>query len=270
LALTNCFAFCLSAQQFKNNVGAPYIGLSAYSTKFMDVFGYHTNTAALGELKTSAIGVFGERRFGVQELNNFSAHTALATKAGGIGLQANRFGFSGFNETQIGIGYGKQLSDKITIGAKANYYQQQIAGYGNASTVNAEAGILLHLTPKLTSGISVFNPIGGKFGINKTEKLASFYKLGLGYDISDKVNIVTELIKQDNSPINFIGAVHYQFEKKFFAKVGVSSAASNFFAAVGINLNNQFRMDVFASHHQQLGFSPGVMLLFTPKAKETK
>lgn len=256
-----------NAQQFKNNVGAPYIGLSGYSKKFNDAFGTNSNQAALGTLKSSAIGIVGERRFGLNDLNNYAANIAFTTKSGNFGLQANRFGSNAFNETQLGLGYGRSLGEKVSIGGKINYYNQQIAGYGNGSTINVEAGLLLHLTNKLSAGVSAFNPVGGTFGIDKTEKLASIYKFGLGYDVSDKVYIASELVKQENTPLNYIGAIHYQFEKKFFAKVGVSTAASNFFASAGVSLNNQFRIDLFASHHQQLGFSPGVLLLFNPSKK---
>ncbi len=260
----------VNAQQFKNNIGAPYIGLTAYAGKNATVFGTQTNVAALGNMQQSGIGAFAERRYGLQDINNYSLHTGFVTIAGNIGLQANKFGNTAFNETQIGLGYGRNLNNKIAIGARVNYYNQAIVGYGNASTVNAEAGILLQLTPKLNSGISVYNPIATKFGIDKTEKLASIYKLGLGYEVSNKVYVATEFIKQENTNANFIGMVHYQFEKKFYAKVGVSTAASNFFAAAGLSINNQFRLELFASHHQQLGFSPGVMLLFMPKAKKTE
>jgi hypothetical protein len=257
-----------NTQQFKNNVGAPYTGLSAYSKKFTDLFGMTTNVAALGEIKNSGIGIFGERRFNLSELNNFSGNLVLATRSGSFGIQGNRFGFEGFNETQLGLGYGLPLGEKISLGGKINYYSQQVPGYGNAATVNYEAGLLLHLTARLHSGISVFNPAGGKFGINKTEKLVSIYKFGLGFDVSDKVFLAAETVKEENKPLNLIGAVHYQFEKKFFAKLGVSTAASNIFAAIGLRLNNQFRLDLFASHHQQLGISPGIQLHFNFSGKK--
>jgi hypothetical protein len=250
------------AQQFKNNVAGPYVGLGAYSKNFVDAFAMGNNQASLGNIKQTSIGIFGERRFGLSELNNYALHIAVPTSSGTFGVQANRFGFTGFSETQLGLGYGRNLGEKVSIGGKVNYYSQQIANYGNASTVNIEAGLLLHLTSKLNAGISTFNPAGGKFGIDKTEKLASIYKFGLGYDVSDKVYVAAELVKEENSPVNLVSAVHYQFEKKFFAKVGVSTAASNIFVAAGLSLNDQFRLDVFASHHRQLGFSPGILLQY--------
>ncbi len=273
ILLYGCFIFCFAkanAQQFKNNVGSPYISLSAYSKTNTDAFGTYSNTAALGNAKNAAIGLYAERRYGLQELNNINAIVAIPVQAGAFAVTANRYGFEGFSETQLGLGYGRALSEKISVGGKINYYTQQIPSYGTASTLNIEAGMLLHLTPKLNAGISTYNPTGGKFGANKAEQLQSIYKFGLGYDVSNKVNIATEIVKTENEPISLIGAVHYQFEKKFFAKVGLSTLASNFFVAAGIAVNNQFRLDVSIAHHQQLGLTPGVVLLYNFAKKESK
>jgi hypothetical protein len=265
-----CFGYIANAQQFKNNVGAPYMGLSAYSTVQNNVFGAYTNVATLGTLSQSSIGTFAERRFGLQDINNATLLAAIATKSGGIGIEANRYGFAGFSETQVGVGYGRNINNKISIGGKVNYYTQQIPSYGKANVVNIEAGMLLQLTPRLKSGVSMFNPIASKFGIDNSEKLASIYKLGIGYDVSNKVFIGGEFVKQENTPLNFVGMVHYQFEKMFYAKVGVSTAAANVFAAAGVSLSNQFKIEIFTSHHQQLGFSPGLMLLLNLAPKAAK
>jgi hypothetical protein len=249
-------------QQFKNNVGAPYIGLSAYSTNFNSVFGANSNIASIAALKNNAIGLTAEQRFGISDLKNNSLIAGIVTKIGNIAIQANRFGFASFNETQLGLGYAKNISEKISVGGKVNYYNQNIAAYGNGSTVNVEAGLVMHLTQKLTAGISTFNPTGGKFGLNKTEKLEAIYKFGLGYDVSDKVMIATEIVKQENAPVNVISVLHYQFEKKFFGKIGLSTSTSNLFVAAGLALQKNLEINLFVSHHTNLGFSPGVMLQY--------
>jgi hypothetical protein len=251
----------IQAQQFKNNVGAPFVGLNAYSNA-TNVLAMQSNVASLGNITNAGAGLFAERRFGLSELNNIVGFGALATKAGGIGITINSFGNSSFNERQLGLGYGRALNKNISIGAKINYYTVQLPLYGNSNTVNAEAGVLLHLTNKLTSGISVFNPTGGKYGVNNSEKLSAVYKLGIGYDVSNKVNLAGEIIKTENEKISFVGMLHYHFEQKFFARAGISSAANTFFASAGILLGKKLRAELSTSYHQQLGFTPGVILVF--------
>lgn len=251
------------SQQYKNSIAAPYIGLNAYTSGANNALVQHSNIAAIAFTTSSNVAVYTEQRFGLAQLRNVNMAVALKAKNAGYGIQANSFGTSGFTENNIGISYARLLGSKVALGAKVNYYNQNIAGYGNSSAITAEAGLLLQLTPKLTSGVSVYNPTSTVFGASKTEKLVSIYKFGLGYTVSTKVNIVAEAVQQQGLPAYVIAAVHYQFEKNFFAKVGLSTAANNFFVAAGVLVNNQFSLHITASHHQQLGISPGVMLQYS-------
>ena len=88
----------------------------------------------------------------------------------------------------------------MDVGVQFNYYGYRIPAYGNASTINFEIGAMMHLTDKLNAGIQVYNPVGGKLGTStplstKEEKLASAYKAGLGYDVSDQFFICAEIIQ---------------------------------------------------------------------------
>lgn len=251
------------AQEYKTPTGAPYIGLGAYSQQLNDVFAMQHNQAALGNQKNFAVGVFGERRFMLEDLSSYSLAIVLPTGSGSFGIQGSRFGFDGYNETEAGLGYGLSLGKKIAVGGRINYFSRQVAGYGNASVVNAEAGVILYLTPKLTAGAHTYNPVSSKFGENKDEKLFSLYRFGVGYDVSASVSLIAEVQKKESQPVSIVSAIHYQFQEKFFAKLGISSESANLFAAAGLSLNDQFRLDVFASHHRQLGFSPGLTIQYT-------
>ena len=53
---------------------------------------------------------------------------------------------------------------KADVGVQFNYYGYRVPAYGNASSINFEIGILIHLTDKLSTGLHVYNPVGGKLG----------------------------------------------------------------------------------------------------------
>ena len=119
-------------QTLRRPVGAGYTSMGAYSLNHMDVFSFTTNQASLAQLKNGSAAIYGERRFLLSELNNYTAVIGLPTGSGNFGVKANYSGFSDYNETQIGFAYGKKLGNKIDIGAQFNYNGIQIAGYGNA------------------------------------------------------------------------------------------------------------------------------------------
>ncbi len=248
-------------------VSAPYIGLGAYSIYHADAFSFTSNQAALAQIKNAAIGVYGERRFLLAETSMYSAVGVLATKNGNFGLQADYFGFKNYNESQLGVAYARSLGSKIDIGIKFNYYSYRIPGYENSAAVTFEIGAIVHLTDQLHAGIHFYNPVGGALSKTRNEKLGSVYKFGLGYEPSEKFLISAEFVKQEDIPVNINAGVQYNFAKQFFARVGIASENESPYAGAGISWNN-IRLDVSASYHPQLGFSPGLMLIVNFKSNE--
>ena len=250
-------ALCQTA---RSPLSARYTSIGTYSKNFTDAFSGTVNQAALAQIRDAGAGIYGERRFMLKELSNYAAAVVLPSKIGGFGLSTNYFGGENFNTSQIGIGYGKKLNDKIDIGVQFNYNMIKLGGYGSSSTINFEAGTILHLTDKMHIGIHVYNPVGGKFGKQKDEKLASVYTTGIGYEVSDKFFISTEISKEEDQPVNINAGIQYVFARQFFTRLGIATATGNYFFGLGIQWKT-FRLDAATTWQSQLGFTPGIMLL---------
>ncbi len=207
-----------------------------------------------------AIGIFGERRFLLDALNYYTIALVIPTSKGNFGLEADYFGFKNYNESQLGIGYGKSLGSKVSVGIRFNYYMVKVPGYISATSMNYEAGAMFHLSEKLHAGIHVYNPVGGKLG-KSGEKLASIYKFGMGFEPSDKFFISTEIIKVELKPVNVLAVIDYNFKKRLFVKLGISSENTIAFATAGISFKD-LRIDVSGSYHPVLGISPGLSLSY--------
>ena len=240
---------------------------ATYSKDFTDVFSFANNQAALCDLKSASVGVYSEQRFLLQETSVYSLAFALPTVAGGFGFGANYFGYSDYNESQLGIAYGKRLGKMVDIGVQFNYYNIRIAGYGSTSAVNFEMGAMFHLTEKLHFGIHLYNPVGGKFGKSTNEKLASIFTVGVGYDASKQVFISAEIVKEENKVVNVNAGLQYMFAKQFFVRGGIETQLSSPYAGVGFLLN-AFRIDIAVNYHPQLGFTPGLLLIYQFNKKE--
>ncbi len=259
----------MEAQVVRQPLSVRYAGLGAYSKNFKDVFSGTNNQAAFAQLKSGGFGVYGERRFLLEELNQFSAVVALPTSSGTFALQGDYFGFSAFNENQLGLAYARKITNQIDVGVKFNYHNVQVAGYGNASAINFEAGTIFHLTERLHTGVHVYNPMSSKLGKNSNEKLASIYKVGLGYEPSNRVFLSTEIVKQEDQPVNVNAGLQYNLQEKLFLRAGISTLTNNSYVGVGLQLG-VVRVDVNTAYHPQLGFTPGLLLLFNFKKDETE
>ncbi len=267
LHLTWLVCIDLSAQTVRQPLVSSYPGLGAYSKNAADAFSFIVNPAALANLKHAGAGVYSERRFLLNAFSQYTAVSGFQTNSGAFGLQADYFGYANYNETQIGVGYARSLGSKVDIGAKFNYYNLRIPAYTSASAFHFEAGILVHLSEKLHAGFSVFNPVGGELNKSANEKIASVYRGGLGYEVSDRFFISAEIIKEENKNAGVNAVLQYELVKQLLLRAGINTVSKQPFAGVGLKFG-QFRIDVATVYHPQLGVSPAVMLLFDLKKKD--
>ena len=91
-------------------------------------------------MKNASAGVYGERRFMLDELSLYQLAIAVPTNSGNFGVKAGYFGFSDYNESQMGLAYARKLGSKVDIGVQFNYNGIQVSGYGNSSAINFEIG----------------------------------------------------------------------------------------------------------------------------------
>jgi hypothetical protein len=210
-------------------------------------------------------GLYGERRFMLRELAWYQMAAALPTRSGNFGLKGTYFGSVANSEMEVGLAYGRKLGDKVAIGGQFNYYTQRVPQYYTTSALSIEAGILLKLNEQVQAGFHIYNPNGAP--LSKTEeKLPAIYTAGLGYAPSDRLAITGEVQKIEDEDINLRAAVSYQFDKRLYAKAGISSANAIYTIAGGIKLS-AISLEVMTSVHPQLGVSPGLMILFHQKEK---
>lgn len=255
------------SQTLRRPMAAQYTGFGAYSVHHLDVFSFTSNQASLAQVKNIAAGLFAERRFLLAELNNYTAAVAVPTKSGNFGLKANYTGFTDYNETQLGLSYGRRLGTKADVGIQFNYNSIRASGYGSSSALSFEIGTVFHLSEKLHTGFQVSNPIGGKFGTEKQEKLPSVYSAGIGYDASEKFLISMEMQKEEDQPVNVNAGLQYRPINSLSVRAGISSATSSLWGGVGVFLQS-FRIDITASFHPQLGLTPGMMIVFGQNSKK--
>src|SRR5687767_1312586 len=105
------------SQSLRAPVAAGYLKLGAYSINHVDIFSSLENPAGLSSLRSITAGVYGEKRYLVKELNNYSSMIGLPTSSGNFSLEAGYVGFRDFNETKLGIIYGRNMGEKFDVGA---------------------------------------------------------------------------------------------------------------------------------------------------------
>ncbi len=264
--LTLSLAAVSLAQTTRSPLSNQYTGATAYGRKLTDVFSFSGNQAALANIQSTAAGVYNERRFNLAELSSYHVVAATPLQNAGIGMNMHYAGYDQFSEMQAGLAYGLKLFKNISLGAQVNYNHVRIAGYGAATAVNFELGVLYAVSEKVNTGFHVYNPVGGTFGKNKAEKFASVYAGGIAYEPTGQFLISAEIAKEEDKPVNVNASFQYSFIKQFLVRAGISAATANYFAGAGLTWHC-LRLDVVTSYHRQLGFSPAIMLIFQSSKK---
>jgi hypothetical protein len=243
------------------NAGVGPAGLSGYGMNRVDLFSTINNRAALAQLKGRSLGLYGERRFMMEGLNNYLVEGGLETGSGCFGFELGYFGFSRFNQTKAGLAYALKLGSRMDAGIQFNYHLTSIPGYGNASAIGFEIAALFHLTEKLHAGMQASNPAGGKFGKSKKEKLATIYRGGIGYEPSEVFFAGIEIIKQEWMPIFLNAGMQYAGIPGILIKAGLSSASLSWWAGI-MYLWGSMSIGISIGFHPQLGITPGFLLLY--------
>jgi hypothetical protein len=259
------------AQGAHSPLSSLYTGIGTYSKHFKDAFSVTSNQATLADFEHSAAGIYGEQRFGVKELRTMSASLVFPVRYGGMGVHINHLGDNKFNNTQLGLAYGRKLGSRVNLGVQFNYHSMRIAGYGNISNITAEIGTIWQVSKKLQLGLHLNNLAGGIAGKRKTEKLPTVYKMGLGYEVSDQFYLSIETVKEENRPVMIKADMQYQFAGQFFTRMRVMTETGQFALGAGYAFK-KCRLELISSFHPQLRFTPAILLLFrfNPHKEENK
>lgn len=260
IALLDCILS--DAQTVRTPVSVFYPSLNTYGTQQKDAFSFRSNSASLAGIKSFSIGVFSERRFLLKELSSYAFASALPTTSGVFGFSGDYFGGPSYNESSVGLAYGRSLGSKADVGLGFHYLSVKAAGYGSASMLTFDAGAVIHLTDAVQAGLSVYNPVGMKFGKSGDEKLPSVYSFGIGYDASPQFFLGAEAKKVEDRAVSINAGLQYLFAEKLIARAGFSSVASVYYIGFGVKMQ-KLRIDVAASFHPYLGVTPGLLLLYS-------
>jgi hypothetical protein len=234
---------------------------SVYQKDFADAFSFNENQALLASSQHVVAGVYTEKKYLIDELGYVAGTLSFPAISGGIGILLQYFGFSAYNESNLGISYGRRLGKWADIGVQFNYICLNSLGYGSAFSINAELGIILHLSDQLHAGISVYNPGGSLWNRASNEKLAASFKTGCGYVISNEFYLELDLIKEEDQPTDIQAAIRCQFVNEFFGTLGIEANDFSPFGGAGWGWK-KMRIYISVSHHPQLGFTPGLSLQF--------
>jgi hypothetical protein len=262
-----CFSGTTAYTQIANESPASgYFAMNNFSNQEPTALATAFNPAVLARIKNTTAGIFGEKRFLLNELAFYRFAMALHTKPGNFGVNGYYSGSVNFNSISIGGSYGRQLGDKADVGIQFDYSSYQLKGYGRASYINVQLGSIFHLNEYLNAGIHVKNLAGFRSNKN-SEPLNPVFTVGLGYDASENFYAAISFQKEVDHPNDISAMIRYKLQENISFKGGISTLIPVAYGGVSFGIKD-FTIDLLSSYHPQLGITPGLALQYNFEQKQ--
>ncbi|MCX7954203.1 MAG: hypothetical protein N3A01_03320 [Bacteroidales bacterium] len=265
--------FCLNRALCDNEnwpLGAKQAGMGFTGVTFIDSWNSSHNQAALAFHNFPSMGLFSEQRFLIKEMSLHAFTFVIPTKGSGtFAIDGTYFGYTKYNETNIGLAYGIALSNNFSIGAKISYHNTHFEEvYGNTGNVVADLSLFTRQFERLYLGTHIYNLTRSKLAIYNDERIPTIIYFGIGYKMTERLFSTIELEKNvELKPIYKFG-FDYNLFKNLNIRIGANTSPNFITFGLGYKIN-KIRADISFSYHQILGFSPHVGFIYNFKTEYT-
>ena len=237
-------------------VGSRFGAMANCGVAIPDIWSVSHNQAGLGLIDKTQVGIFHEQEFLVKELSLSSLAAILPIKSGTFGLQLNYFGYTKYHEMKLGIGFGKKLGSKISVGVQLDYFSTFLpAAYSKQQSITVEVGLLSQPVEKLNLGFQIFNPVPKKSKLHVEQQLPTNARLGLAYDLRKIVLLSAETEFSNSEPTVFRAGIEYLIIPSLALRMGISNQETPLSFGLGYN-TKKLNFNLAFTNHQQLGLTP--------------
>lgn len=231
--------------------GARSQGMGNIRIHLPDSWAYFNNIGALDRMEETEIGAGFDHRFGLQELSTVDLALGWKNDFGTVGLGISRFGGKLFNQQLLGIGFSNTLGI-VSLGAKIDWFQTQIEGFGTGSAFIFSMGGIAELGPKFFLGANFSNLNMAKVSQNSEQRLATSVQMGISYLPSESLRILAEVEKDIELNPVFKAGIEYQLQEWITLRTGISSNPARLSFGLGLR-KERFGFDYAYGQNTSLG-----------------
>ena len=255
-----CFKDAVS-QNLMNPVSAEAWGVGGASATSQNVFAVFNNPSAYSDMHQLQCGIYSEQRLSQTRLS--SAAFSLVAPSGlmNFGFAVSHLADTFYNQEKISASLSKRLSKHFSVGATFSFlaiYTKDLPFRGNFF---GELGAFYDATSKLRFGLFIFNPTQSNYSSFSSDKIPTYGRIGVEYDISDRLKILFEAQQQLHEQILFRGGIRFDMNGLLSLSAGASDNPVYITMGIGLRLN-KFKLDYAASFHEILGYAPHLGISF--------
>jgi hypothetical protein len=208
--------------------GAAEMGIAFASSAKSGHWSCFHNQALLTSRTGISAGIALETRFMMTPLSSKALSVILAGKAVPLGIIITHYGNGDYYRIFSGIGSAVTLTKGIALGVQVDYItERSIGDYRDVSHITFETGMTVELSPSLTFGLHLFNPLA------PLNALPSSINAGMEWRHKEDLSIVFETGKVTDEPLSIQGGISWNILGKLTLRTGYMSSPSCFSFGMG-------------------------------------
>jgi hypothetical protein len=259
------FLFYVNNDVFSNEnypTGSRAAAMGNAASAVSDLWSVYHNQAGLASLKNFQVGVHHENRFMVPEFALQAMAMAVPVRPGTIGVSYTYFGFSSYNESKLGLAFGRNFGERFSAGVQFSYLHTFIAGdYGNSGNITAEGGFIARPADGLFIAAHIYNPSRTRMKTYYEQTIPVVLKFGLAVFLGEKIIAAVETEKVHDRRAVFKAGLEMGFSEPLFLRAGISSGPVQGSFGIGY-VFGRVAADIAFTDHQVLGFTPHFTLSY--------
>lgn len=243
--------------------GARSAALSGLGLVLSDSWSAANNPAGLSDLKGFVIGLTAEQRFMMNELRNYSLVSSVGVGKGAFGLNFSYSGWDAYRQMKSGLSYAREFAPFFSSGLRLVYIRSNSTEAENADQwLSFDLGLMFRLSKHVNLAIEADNPLLTTLKNKEAIELPSFYQIGVAYEYNEGLILLAGIRKNSYARAEYLAGLEHVIFRKLALRAGVSMFPFRVSFGMGLKYK-RLSLDIAASRHQYLGYSPQVSLLIS-------
>lgn len=266
LIFLKIFIFAFPVPSAANNnypLGSRAASMGNAAVALTDLWAVHHNQAGLASITSFQVGFHHENRFLVPEFGLQALALAMPARPGTIALSYTYFGFNNYNESKLGLAFGRMFGERISAGVQVNYLYTYIADdYGETGNLTVEGGFIAEPVDGLFIGAHIYNPTGTKIKTYYDEPVPLIVRLGIAGYLGERILASVEAVKETDHDAVYRAGVEMGVLGSLFLRTGITSDPVQSSFGIGY-VYGGLAADLAFTNHQALGLTPHFSLSYT-------
>ncbi|MFY0651754.1 MAG: hypothetical protein JXQ96_06955 [Cyclobacteriaceae bacterium] len=207
-------------QRGQFDLGARANAMGNASVTLADGWSMFNNIGGLARVENTMAFFTYQNKYGIPEFKTMGGGFAKPLLNGVAGVGVFRFGGDFYNEQKINLGFSNQFGF-TSLGLNVNYLQYNIEGQGSKGMVMLDFGGLATITEQLVFGAQITNINQAELSSFSGEKVPTVMTAGLSYRPSEGLMLNAEVEKDLDFDAYFKIGLEYEVIEKLTIRTGL-------------------------------------------------